>query len=42
MISISPRFKPELGVISSLNLVPDGPEDRTELGNHQVVRLGST
>jgi hypothetical protein len=33
MISISPRFKPELGVIPlCLNLVPGVPEERTELG----------
>ena len=25
-----------------LNFVPGGPEERTELGNHPVVRLGST
>ena len=25
-----------------LNLVPGGPEERTELGNHLVVRFGST
>ena len=25
-----------------LNLVPGGPEERTELGYHPVVRLGST
>ena len=25
-----------------LNLVPGGPEERTELGNHPIVRFGST
>ena len=25
-----------------LKLVPGGPEERTELGNHPVVRFGST
>ena len=25
-----------------LNFVPGGPEERTELDNHPVVRLGST
>jgi hypothetical protein len=25
-----------------LNLVPGGPEERTELDNHPVVRLGGT
>ena len=26
----------------SLDLVPGGPEERTELGNHPIVRFGST
>ena len=25
-----------------LKLVPGGPEERTELGNHPIVRFGST
>ena len=41
-ISISMRFRPELGVIPCLNLVTDGPEEGTERGDHPFVRLGST
>ena len=41
-LDISALLARARGNLLCLNLVPDGPEERTELFNNPVVRLGST
>ena len=41
-LDISALLARARGNLLCLNFVPDGPEERTELFNNPVVRLGST